>query len=108
MGNNYTMSFIQVNFVGQNGETVLYCSQLWLNQLKNKIDRFHDSTIYFIFFLQRITVDENDGKSVIAKFTVPCDAKVADISTIVVIATSDLDGTQNSADTTLRVISKVY
>ena len=55
----------------------------------------------------RITVNENDGKSVIAKFTVPCDAKVADISTIVVIATSDLDGTQNSADTTLRVISKV-
>ena len=29
MGNNCTMSFIQVNFVDQKGETVLYFSQPW-------------------------------------------------------------------------------
>ena len=60
-----------------------------------------------IFYFSSITIDEDSSSSIIATFKVPCDATVGDVSTIVVTATSDLDGTQNSAVTRLVVISDV-
>ena len=44
---------------------------------------------------------------VTSEFEVPEDASVGSISTIVITATSDLDGTQNSAVTRLVVIPDV-
>ena len=44
---------------------------------------------------------------VTSEFVVPKDASVGSISTIVITATSDLDGTQNSAVTRLVVIPDV-
>ena len=57
--------------------------------------------------ISSITIDQNSSTPITTTFKVPCGATVGDVSTIVVTATSDLDGTQNSAVTRLVVISDV-
>ena len=54
-----------------------------------------------------MTVNKDTCVEVTSVFEVPKDASVGSISTIVITATSDLDGTQNSAVTRLVVIPDV-
>ena len=63
--------------------------------------------IYIIENISSVAIAENSSTPITATFKVPCNATVGDVSTIVVTATSDLDGTQNSAVTRLVVISDV-
>ena len=54
-----------------------------------------------------MTANKDTCVVVTSEFGVPEDASVGSISTIVITATSDLDGTQNSAVTRLIVIPDV-
>ena len=60
-----------------------------------------------IFINTRLTIAKDSNASIIATFSASCNATVGDVSTIVVTATSSLDGTQNSAVTRLIVTSDV-
>jgi hypothetical protein len=54
-----------------------------------------------------LTLDKDEAELVLVEFLVASDAIVGDVSTIVVTATSQLDGTQNSVVAELVVISGV-
>ena len=54
-----------------------------------------------------MTVNKDACVEVTSVFVVPKDGSVGSISTIVITATSDVDGTQNSAVTRLVVIPDV-
>ncbi len=53
------------------------------------------------------TLGEGENATLIATFTVDCDAQVGDVSNIVVTAQSDLDSSRNNAFSQLVVISDV-